>query len=142
MAARGRSRYKEFVPYYASKTAVVALTESLALELAPEVLVNAVAPGPILMPPGLSPRENDEVIDATPLRRCGGAAEIAKTVLFLVESDFVTWRMHPRRRRSPFVLMESMTAKVRRAKNRNTVWQKSLCRGQDLNPHVRKDGGF
>ena len=64
------------------------MTESLALELAPEVLVNAVAPGPILMPPG--PAENDEVVDATPLRRSGGAEEIAKTVLLLVESDFVT----------------------------------------------------
>ena len=66
------------------------MTQSLALELAPEVLVDAVAPGPILMPPGLSPAENDEVIDATPLRGWCGAVEIAKTVLFLVESDFVT----------------------------------------------------
>jgi NAD(P)-dependent dehydrogenase (short-subunit alcohol dehydrogenase family) len=90
LPASGRPRYKGFVPYYTSKAAVVALTESLALELAPEVLVNAVAPGPILMPPDLSPAENDEVIDATPLRRWGGAAEIAKTVMFLVESDFVT----------------------------------------------------
>jgi NAD(P)-dependent dehydrogenase (short-subunit alcohol dehydrogenase family) len=69
LAASARPRYKGFVRYYTSKAAVVALTESLALELAPEVLVNAVAPGPILMPPGLSPTENDEVIDATPLRR-------------------------------------------------------------------------
>jgi NAD(P)-dependent dehydrogenase (short-subunit alcohol dehydrogenase family) len=90
LPASGRPRYKGFVPYYTSKAAVVALTQSLALELAPEVLVNAVAPGPILMPPGLSPAENDEAIDATPLRRWGGAEEIAKTVLFLIESDFVT----------------------------------------------------
>jgi NAD(P)-dependent dehydrogenase (short-subunit alcohol dehydrogenase family) len=90
LPASGRPRYKGFVPYYTSKAAVVGLTQTLALELAPEVLVNAVAPGPILMPPGLSPAENDEVVDATPLRRWGGAEEIAKTVLFLVESDFVT----------------------------------------------------
>jgi NAD(P)-dependent dehydrogenase (short-subunit alcohol dehydrogenase family) len=90
LPASGRPRYKGFVPYYTSKAAVVGLTQSLALELAPEVLVNAVAPGPILMPPGLSPAENDEVVDATPLRRWGGAEEIAKTVRFLVESDFVT----------------------------------------------------
>lgn len=90
LPASGRPRYKGFVPYYTSKAAVVALTESLALELAPDVLVNAVAPGPILMPPGFSPAENDEVIDSTPLRRWGGAAEIVKTVLFLIESDFVT----------------------------------------------------
>jgi len=86
----GRPHYRGFVPYYSSKAAVVALTESLALELAPEILVNAIAPGPILSPPGLTPDESMEVMKATPLRRWGGAAEIAKTVLFLVDSDFIT----------------------------------------------------
>jgi NAD(P)-dependent dehydrogenase (short-subunit alcohol dehydrogenase family) len=90
LPASGRPRYRGFVPYYVSKAAVVALTESLALELAPEVLVNAIAPGPILAPPDLTPEENADVINATPLRRWGGAAEIAKAVLFLVDSDFVT----------------------------------------------------
>ena len=68
----------------------MALTQTLALEFAPEILVNAMAPGPILEPPGLTPEENMEVIEATPLRRWGGAAEIAKTVLCLVDSDFIT----------------------------------------------------
>ena len=86
----GRPRYRGFVPYYASKAAVVALTESLALELAPEILVNAIAPGPILAPPDLTPEENMEVIKATPLLRWGGAVEIAKAVLFLIDSDFIT----------------------------------------------------
>jgi NAD(P)-dependent dehydrogenase (short-subunit alcohol dehydrogenase family) len=86
----GRPHYGGYTPYYASKAAVVGLTQSLALELAPEVLVNAVAPGPILAPPGLSTEENDKVLEATPLRRWGGAEEIAKTVMFLVETDFVT----------------------------------------------------
>jgi NAD(P)-dependent dehydrogenase (short-subunit alcohol dehydrogenase family) len=86
----GRPRYRGFVPYYASKAAVLALTESLALELAPEVLVNAVAPGPILAPPDLTPEEDAETMSATPLKRWGGATEIAKVVLFLVETDFVT----------------------------------------------------
>ena len=79
-----------FVPYYTSKAAVIALTESLALKLAPEILVNAIAPGPILEPPGLTPEESSEVIKATPLQRWGGADEIAKAVLFLVKSDFIT----------------------------------------------------
>src|SRR5713226_10047354 len=61
LPASGRPRYRGFVPYYASKAAVVALTESLALELAPEILVNAIAPGPILEPPGLTPEESMEV---------------------------------------------------------------------------------
>jgi hypothetical protein len=86
----GRPRYRHFVPYYSSKAADIALTESLALQLAPEILVNAIAPGPILEPPGLTPEESMEVIKATPLRQWGGAGEIAKTVLFLVDSDFIT----------------------------------------------------
>jgi NAD(P)-dependent dehydrogenase (short-subunit alcohol dehydrogenase family) len=90
LPASGRPRYRGFVPYYASKGAVLALTESLALELAPEVLVNAVAPGPILAPPNMTPEEDAETMNATPLRRWGGAVEIAKAVLFLVDSDFVT----------------------------------------------------
>jgi NAD(P)-dependent dehydrogenase (short-subunit alcohol dehydrogenase family) len=86
----GRPRYPGYTPYYASKAAVTALTESLALELAPDVLVNAVAPGPILAPPGLTPEEDAAVRRATPLGRWGGAEEIAKAVVFLVETDFIT----------------------------------------------------
>lgn len=86
----GRPRYKGFTPYYVSKAAVAALTESLALDLAPEILVNAIAPGPILAPPDLTPEENAEAIEATPLARWGGSEEIAKAVLFLIETDFVT----------------------------------------------------
>jgi NAD(P)-dependent dehydrogenase (short-subunit alcohol dehydrogenase family) len=86
----GRPRYKGYTPYYVSKAAVAALTETMALELAPEILVNAIAPGPIAPPPGLTPEENARVLAATPLGRWGGAEEIARTVLFLVETEFVT----------------------------------------------------
>ncbi|HKM99576.1 MAG TPA: SDR family oxidoreductase [Candidatus Binataceae bacterium] len=86
----GRPHYRGYTPYYASKAAVVGLTESLAIELAPEVLVNAIAPGPILAPPDLTPEESAKVMEATPLGRWGGAEEIAKTVIFLIETDFVT----------------------------------------------------
>jgi NAD(P)-dependent dehydrogenase (short-subunit alcohol dehydrogenase family) len=67
------------VPYYSSKAAVIALSESLALQLAPEILVNAIAPGPILEPPGLTPEESMEVIKA--IRDRAVLGEIAKTVL-------------------------------------------------------------
>jgi NAD(P)-dependent dehydrogenase (short-subunit alcohol dehydrogenase family) len=86
----GRPRYKGFVPYYTSKAAVSALTESLALELAPEILVNAIAPGPVLAPPDFTAEETARVIEATPLRRWGGAEEIARAALFLIETEFVT----------------------------------------------------
>ena len=90
IAASGRPRYQDYLPYYVAKKAVIGLTEALALELAPRVLVNAVAPGPMLKPAGLSAREDAEVKRATPLGRWGGADEMAKAVVFLAETDFVT----------------------------------------------------
>ena len=91
IVASGRPRYKGFVPYYVAKSGVKALTEILALELAADhILVNAIAPGPILAPPGTSEEEVREVERATPLGRWGGEIEIAKVVLSLIDSDFVT----------------------------------------------------
>lgn len=91
VAASGRPRYKGFLPYYVAKRGVMGLTEALALELASDqILVNAVAPGPIVAPPGTSDEESKAVEVATPLGRWGGESEIAKAVVFLFESDFVT----------------------------------------------------
>jgi NAD(P)-dependent dehydrogenase (short-subunit alcohol dehydrogenase family) len=53
-------------------------------------LVNAIAPGPIVAPPDLSEEELREVAAATPLGRWGGEIEIAKAVVALVETDFIT----------------------------------------------------
>jgi NAD(P)-dependent dehydrogenase (short-subunit alcohol dehydrogenase family) len=91
VAASGRPRYKGYVPYYVAKRGVIGLTEALALELAADqILVNAIAPGPILAPPGTSPEEIKSVEASTPLGRWGGEQEIVKAVAFLLESDFVT----------------------------------------------------
>jgi NAD(P)-dependent dehydrogenase (short-subunit alcohol dehydrogenase family) len=91
LPASGRARYKGFLPYYVAKSGVIALTEALALELAAdEILVNAVAPGPILAPPDTDAEEVKAVEQATPLGRWGGEAEIVKAVMFLVDTDFVT----------------------------------------------------
>ena len=91
LAQSGRPRYPGFLPYYVAKAAVSALTEALALELAADqILVNAIAPGPILAPPGTSAAESAAVERATPLGRWGGEAEIAKAVLAIVASDFMT----------------------------------------------------
>ncbi|HKN47663.1 MAG TPA: SDR family oxidoreductase [Candidatus Polarisedimenticolia bacterium] len=90
LPASGRPRYRSYLPYYVSKAGVVGLTESLALELAPAILVNAIAPGPILRPPGFSDAADRQVRKVTPLGRWGGPLEIARAVLFLVETEFVT----------------------------------------------------
>jgi NAD(P)-dependent dehydrogenase (short-subunit alcohol dehydrogenase family) len=91
IAASARPRYPGYLPYYVAKAGVKALTEGLALELAADqILVNAIAPGPILAPPDMSKAESDAVVKSTPLGRWGGEAEIARAVMFLVESDFVT----------------------------------------------------
>jgi NAD(P)-dependent dehydrogenase (short-subunit alcohol dehydrogenase family) len=90
VAASGRPRYRGYIPYYTAKAGLKGLTEILALELAPTILVNGIAPGPILAPRGLPSSVNKEVLANTPLGRWGGPEEIAKAVLFLVQSDFVT----------------------------------------------------
>jgi len=91
IARSGRPRYAGFLPYYVAKAGTIALTEALALELAADnILVNAIAPGPILAPPGTTDQESRAVEQATPLGRWGGETEIAKGVLALLDSDFIT----------------------------------------------------
>jgi NAD(P)-dependent dehydrogenase (short-subunit alcohol dehydrogenase family) len=91
VAASGRPRYAGYLPYYVAKMGVIALTEALALELAGEnILVNAIAPGPIIPPEGTSAEELDAVVRATPLGRWGGSEEITRAVLLFMDSDFIT----------------------------------------------------
>ena len=91
VAASGRPRYTGYLPYFVAKRAIIGLTEALALELAADqILVNAIAPGPILAPENTSDDELKSVESATPLGRWGGESEIATAVVFLIESGFVT----------------------------------------------------
>lgn len=91
VAASGRPRYPGYLAYYVAKAGAIALTEALALELASDnILVNAIAPGPIVPPPGISEEEQRAVEAATPLGRWGGPEAIVRAVMFLLDTDFVT----------------------------------------------------
>jgi NAD(P)-dependent dehydrogenase (short-subunit alcohol dehydrogenase family) len=91
LPASERPRYAGFLTYYVAKAGLKALTEAMAMELAGDrILVNAIAPGPILAPPETTDKELEAVAEATPLGRWGGEHEIAKAVMFLCETEFVT----------------------------------------------------
>ena len=84
---------KNYVVYSVAKAGLVGLTRSLARELAPEVRVNAVAPGPVLWPDDDSFDElsRQRIISHTPLRREGAPDDIAKAVHFLLaDATYVT----------------------------------------------------
>ena len=84
---------KNYIVYSVAKSGLVALTRSLARELAPEVRVNAVAPGPILWPDDASFDEvsRQRIISHTLLKREGTPDDIAKAVYFLLaEATYVT----------------------------------------------------
>lgn len=91
---RGITGSDSSMHYAASKAGVIALTKSLARELAPIVRVNAVAPGYIetRLHANLTPEERRAIIEATPLKRFGLPEDIAKAVLFFAsdDSDYVT----------------------------------------------------
>jgi NAD(P)-dependent dehydrogenase (short-subunit alcohol dehydrogenase family) len=91
LSRSGRPRYTGYLPYYVAKAGVIGLTEALALELAPDkILVNAIAPGPILAPPETTEEELGAVEKSTPLGGWGGEMAIAEAVLALLNCSFVT----------------------------------------------------
>lgn len=79
-----------YVHYCVSKAGLVMLTRALARALAPDVLVNAVAPGTVLPPQGISEAARKKLSGMTALGRLGTPEDVVRAVRFLVESNYVT----------------------------------------------------
>jgi pteridine reductase len=87
--------WRGYSAYAASKAALVRITECLALELAPRVRVNAVAPGTVLWPESFTAAQRRALTARIPLGRAGDPSDVAKAVLFLADSPFITGAVLP-----------------------------------------------
>jgi pteridine reductase len=76
--------------YSLTKASLLSMTQALALALAPNIQVNAIAPGAILPPPGKDQAYLHQLAERIPLRRAGSPEEIGKALIYLLRSDFIT----------------------------------------------------
>lgn len=79
-----------YIPHGLTKASVVQMTRALARVLAPEVRVNAIAPGVVLLPEGWSEEDAERLRATTPLRRLGSPEDVAGAMLYLLDAEFVT----------------------------------------------------
>jgi NAD(P)-dependent dehydrogenase (short-subunit alcohol dehydrogenase family) len=79
-----------FLAHSTGKAGLLAMTRQMALELAPTIRVNAVAPGPVLPPPGYTAAQMAASAQKTLLERWGSPQDVAHAVRYLVEADYVT----------------------------------------------------
>jgi pteridine reductase len=87
----GLEPWPGFAAHSISKAGVVMLTKVMALSLAPEVTVNAIAPGAVLVPEDYPREERDRLARSTPLRRLGSPSDVVAALLYLLEDgDFLT----------------------------------------------------
>ncbi len=87
--------WRNYTPYLVSKGAVVTLTEALAKDLAPDVRVNAIAPGPVLLPDDWSEEQAEKSAKTVLLKRVGSPRDIGQAVLYLAQADYVTGVLLP-----------------------------------------------
>ena len=86
----GQRPWADYIPYSVSKACVLTFSQGLAMELAPEVMVNAVIPGPVLFQDDTPTAVQQREIDKTLVKRPGSPDDVANLVAFVAESDFST----------------------------------------------------
>ena len=79
-----------YSPYCASRAGLIGLTKSLAKELAPAVMVNAIAPGIVTWPGKMDPTEKQKQLKMIPAGRFGQPEDITRTIEFLLDNDYIT----------------------------------------------------
>jgi pteridine reductase len=85
--------YTGYAAYFPSKGGVTTLTRTFAVELGlrnPKIRVNAILPGPVMLPPDLPEEERQQAINATLVKREGRPENVAQAVLSFIENDFIT----------------------------------------------------
>ncbi|MDP9203355.1 MAG: SDR family oxidoreductase [Gemmatimonadota bacterium] len=82
--------WRGYIPHSITKAGIVQMTRALAHALAPKIRVNAIAPGPVLLPEGSTQEQADKLIATTPLRHLGTPEDVAQAVLYLLSADYVT----------------------------------------------------
>lgn len=88
--ASATAPYRNYLPYTVSKAALRHLMRAMSLELAPEVRVNAVAPGTVLPPADMTPELVSKLARSVPLQAIGSPADVVRAVLYLNDATFVT----------------------------------------------------
>lgn len=82
--------WKGYTPYLISKAGIEQMTYALAKELAPDIRVNALAPGPLLLPDDHTKEEAERFASVTLLQRLGSSEALAEAALYLIQADYVT----------------------------------------------------
>ena len=82
--------WRNHTPYLVSKGGLITLTEALAKDLAPDVRVNAVAPGPVLLPDDWTAEQAEQAKCSVLLRRLGSPEDVAQAVVYLASADYIT----------------------------------------------------
>ena len=85
--------YRDFAAYFASKSSLVGITQSMAVELAsrnPNIRVNAILPGPVMLSDEISQQRRERIVKECLLQRAGTADDVAWAAFFLATSPFVT----------------------------------------------------
>jgi len=87
----GLNPWPSYLAYSVTKSGIISMTKGLAKALAPEVLVNCINPGPVLIPEYYKEEDIKKAIDKTLIKKPGSANDIVQTVKYLIEgSDYIT----------------------------------------------------